>query len=78
LATDETNETHDLHKSNVLERPKVIYNEKTKKYVMWMHIDDANYNKAIVGVANNESSNFVQTRGHILHDHFRLHKMVTK
>ncbi|KAK4262409.1 hypothetical protein QN277_027973 [Acacia crassicarpa] len=51
LAAQETNETHDLHKSNVLERPKVIYNEKTGKYVMWMHIDDANYTKAAVGVA---------------------------
>ncbi|VVB18187.1 unnamed protein product [Arabis nemorensis] len=51
LGAEETNKTHDLHKSNVLERPKVIYNEKTEKYVMWMHIDDANYTKASVGVA---------------------------
>ncbi|KAF7809929.1 Glycoside hydrolase [Senna tora] len=51
LAAVETNETHDLAKSNVLERPKVIYNDKTGKYVMWMHIDDANYTKAAVGVA---------------------------
>ncbi|XVF59264.1 hypothetical protein PTKIN_Ptkin07bG0261600 [Pterospermum kingtungense] len=51
LAAKETNETHDLHKSNVLERPKVVYNEKTGKYVMWMHIDDVNYTKAAVGIA---------------------------
>ncbi|CAL9246986.1 unnamed protein product [Arabidopsis halleri] len=51
LAAEETDETHDLHKSNVLERPKVIYNSETSKYVMWMHIDDANYTKASVGVA---------------------------
>ncbi|KAJ1399651.1 Glycosyl hydrolase, five-bladed beta-propellor domain superfamily [Sesbania bispinosa] len=51
LAAEAANETHDLHKSNVLERPKVIYNEKTRKYVMWMHVDDANYTKAAVGVA---------------------------
>ncbi|XP_024977497.1 uncharacterized protein LOC112515082 isoform X3 [Cynara cardunculus var. scolymus] len=51
LAAEETDETHDLHKSNVLERPKVIYNENTGKYIMWMHIDDANYTKASVGVA---------------------------
>ncbi|KAL4372639.1 hypothetical protein HN51_006634 [Arachis hypogaea] len=51
LAAEETDETHDLHKSNVLERPKVIYNEKTGKYVMWMHVDDGNYTKAAVGVA---------------------------
>ncbi|XP_042486439.1 uncharacterized protein LOC122066660 isoform X2 [Macadamia integrifolia] len=47
----EENESHDLHKSNVLERPKVIYNDKTRKYVMWMHIDNVNYTKASVGVA---------------------------
>ncbi|KAL1333300.1 hypothetical protein HN51_062102 [Arachis hypogaea] len=51
LAAEETNKSHDLYKSNVLERPKVIYNEKTRKYVMWMHVDDANYTKASVGVA---------------------------
>ncbi|KZV19211.1 hypothetical protein F511_09952 [Dorcoceras hygrometricum] len=51
LAADEINETHDLHKSKVLERPKVLYNDETGKYVMWMHIDDVNYTKASVGVA---------------------------
>ncbi|CAJ1929271.1 unnamed protein product [Sphenostylis stenocarpa] len=55
LAAEETNETHDLHTSNVLERPKVIYNERTGKYVMWMHIDDANYTKAAVGVAMSDT-----------------------
>ena len=34
----------------VIERPKVFYNEKTKQYVMYMHID-ANYAVARVGVA---------------------------
>ncbi|KAK2410484.1 glycosyl hydrolase family protein [Trifolium repens] len=51
LTAEETNKAHDLHKSNVLERPKVIYNEKTRKYVMFMHIDDANYAKASIGIA---------------------------
>ncbi|CAK8562524.1 unnamed protein product [Lathyrus sativus] len=51
LTAEKTNKTHDLHKSNVLERPKVIYNEKTRKYVMWMHIDSANYAKASIGIA---------------------------
>ncbi|KAI9185094.1 hypothetical protein LWI28_004083 [Acer negundo] len=51
LAAKETNETHDLYKLNVLERPKVVYNEKTGKYVMWMHINDCDYTKASVGVA---------------------------
>ncbi|KAM3394698.1 hypothetical protein P3S68_003701 [Capsicum galapagoense] len=54
LAAEEKNEVHDLYKSNVLERPKVIYNDKTSKYVMWMHIDDSNYTKASVGVAISE------------------------
>ena len=34
----------------VLERPKVFYNAKTRKYVMYMHID-VNYRLARVGVA---------------------------
>ncbi|PHU19658.1 hypothetical protein BC332_10809, partial [Capsicum chinense] len=54
LAAEVKNEIHDLYKSNVLERPKVIYNDKTSKYVMWMHIDDSNYTKASVGVAISE------------------------
>ncbi|GJR15971.1 glycosyl hydrolase family protein 43 [Tanacetum coccineum] len=51
LPAKETDETHDLHKSNVLERPKVIYNENTGKYIMWMHIDDTNYTRAAAGTA---------------------------
>ncbi|MGD0036710.1 MAG: family 43 glycosylhydrolase, partial [Bacteroidota bacterium] len=35
----------------VLERPKVIYNDSTKKYVMWMHIDSPDYAYAQAGVA---------------------------
>ncbi len=35
----------------VLERPKVYYNEKTKKFVMYMHLDDRSYKFARVGVA---------------------------
>lgn len=54
LAAEENDETHDLYKLNILERPKVIYNEKTGKYVMWMHIDDTNYTKASAGVATSD------------------------
>ena len=43
--------TSDIHPSMVIERPKVIYNEKTGKYVMWMHIDNYNYSKAATGIA---------------------------
>ena len=41
----------ELAPENVLERPKVIYNDTTGKYVMWAHIDSANYGKACAGVA---------------------------
>ena len=47
--------THDLYVKNVLERPKVVYNDTTKKYVMWMHIDTANYQYARAGVAISDS-----------------------
>jgi hypothetical protein len=46
---------HDLHTSKVIERPKVIYNAKTKKFVMWMHIDSMDYSKAATGVAISDS-----------------------
>lgn len=42
---------HDLHCSKVLERPKVIYNAKTKQFVMWLHVDSENYAAARSGVA---------------------------
>lgn len=44
-----------LHYSRVLERPKVIYNEKTRQFVLWMHLDSADYFFASVGVAVSES-----------------------
>jgi hypothetical protein len=43
--------SHDLYTSNVLERPKVIFNRATKQFVMWMHIDSADYAAARAGVA---------------------------
>lgn len=49
------NLSSDLHPSQVIERPKVIYNEKTKKFVMWMHIDSPDYEKAHAGVAVSDS-----------------------
>lgn len=35
--------TSPLHPSNVLERPKVVYNPNTNKYVMWVKSEDAGY-----------------------------------
>jgi beta-xylosidase len=43
--------SHDLHCDKVMERPKVIYNAKTKKFVLWLHVDSANYAAARSGVA---------------------------
>ena len=51
----ENEEGHDLNPSNVLERPKVIYNDKTGKYVMWFHLDSENYSWARGGVAVSDS-----------------------
>lgn len=41
----------DIGVGKVLERPKVIYNEETGKYVMWMHIDNGWYGYSRAGVA---------------------------
>ena len=46
---------HDLHPSKVLERPKVIFNQKTRKFVMWAHVESADYSKACAGVAVSDS-----------------------
>jgi hypothetical protein len=51
LAAREDDPQSDLHSSKVLERPKVIYNKNTGKFVMWMHIDSACYDVARCGVA---------------------------
>lgn len=51
LSAEKTDSLHDLHFSKVVERPKVVYNAKTHKFVMWMHIDSADYSKASAGVA---------------------------
>jgi len=45
------NPSHDLDTSNVIERPKVIYNQRTKKFVMWMHVDANDYSYSQAGVA---------------------------
>ncbi len=46
-----TNQGDDLDTGGVMERPKVIYNNKTGKYVMWLHIDKPDYSYARAGVA---------------------------
>lgn len=45
----------DLGPGRVVERPHIMYNEPTKKWVMWMHIDSSNYGEAKAGVATSDS-----------------------
>jgi hypothetical protein len=42
---------HDLHCEKVIERPKVIFNARTRKFVLWFHQDSPNYAAARAGVA---------------------------
>jgi hypothetical protein len=51
LTPNVSDSSNDLHISKVIERPKVVYNEKTKKFVMWLHIDSEDYSYARAGVA---------------------------
>lgn len=56
LATYTTGEAApELDTGRVLERPKVIYNERTKKFVMWMHTDNRFYSDSKAGVAVSDS-----------------------
>ncbi len=41
----------DLAPQRVAERPRVLYNKATKLFVMWLHIDDQDYEVAAAGVA---------------------------
>jgi hypothetical protein len=42
---------HDLHCEKVIERPKVVHNAKTGKFVMWLHVDSPDYKAARSSVA---------------------------
>jgi hypothetical protein len=55
LAPNTTDPAHDLHLTKVVERPKVIYNDKTKMFVMWMHVDSETYGHSQAGVATSTS-----------------------
>ena len=55
-----------LHPSKVVERPEVGFNPKTRRYVMWMHIDTADYQAARAGVAVSGSARgSFRTRGSV-------------
>jgi beta-xylosidase len=53
LKVNETDSLNDIAKGCILERPKVIYNAKTKKFVMWFHLElkGKGYDAARSGVA---------------------------
>jgi hypothetical protein len=41
----------DIRRSTFIERPKVIYNAKTGKYVLWAHLEQRGYHFAEAGIA---------------------------
>jgi beta-xylosidase len=51
LAPTKGDTSKDLDTGRVIERPKIIYNDKTKKFVMWMHVDRKDYSYFQAGVA---------------------------
>ncbi len=55
LKPETENPASDIHPSKVIERPKVVYNAKTGKFVMWFHCESADYSKAAAGVAVSDS-----------------------
>jgi hypothetical protein len=54
----------DLGPNRVVERPKVIFDNTTNKYVMYMHIDSGNYGEAKIGVATSSVVDGVYTYQH--------------
>lgn len=46
----------DIEKGAIIERPKVIYNEKTNKFVMWFHLElkGLKYSSALSGIATSD------------------------
>jgi beta-galactosidase len=53
LSPNMTDTSSDIARGCVMERPKVIYNKRTKKYVMWFHLElrGKGYSAARAGVA---------------------------
>lgn len=50
-----TEEPGDLGPDRVVERPKVLFNDNTGKYVLYLHIDSRDYGEAKVGVATGDT-----------------------
>jgi hypothetical protein len=51
LAPDTANPESPLHTDRIGERAKVIYNPRSKKFVMWLHLDRRAYDFSMAGVA---------------------------
>jgi beta-galactosidase len=53
LAQDNSDTLNDIAVGSVMERPKVIYNSRTKQFVMWFHLElrGRGYSAALAGVA---------------------------
>ncbi|KAF9876805.1 glycosyl hydrolase family 43 protein [Colletotrichum karsti] len=52
---ERTEEAGDLGPNRIIERPKVIKNDSTGKYVLYLHIDSSDYKDARVGVGIGDS-----------------------
>ena len=57
LAVMPDNSGHPIEKRCTLERPKVVFNKKTEKFVMWFHLElkGQGYRAALYGVAVSDS-----------------------
>ena len=48
---------HELYPKKVMDRPHVLYNNISKKYIMWMKLVDEDWKEQHVGVAESETPN---------------------
>ncbi|KAL2833072.1 glycosyl hydrolase [Aspergillus pseudoustus] len=55
LLTRDDDSDGDLGPNRIIERPKVIKNDQTGKYVLWLHVDSTDYKDARTGVAVGDS-----------------------
>ncbi|WP_125606613.1 glycoside hydrolase family 43 protein [Lapidilactobacillus bayanensis] len=60
VLTTESDSTGTLEEMSIVERPKVIFNTKTQKFVMWTHYDNKEYSYAgcCVAVASSATGPF--------------------
>jgi len=51
------NPKSDIARGSIIERPKVVYNKRTKKYVMWFHLEllGKGYASALAGIATSSN-----------------------